>query len=335
MRVLFFGTSAFAVPSLEQLVHSRHVIVQCVTQPDRPRGRGLKREPSPVKQAAERLRVPLSQPERLGSRIDPSTRPGGLARDSAPQAERKVPRALPVGLHEALAPDVGVVAAYGKLIPSELLHVPRHGMLGVHPSLLPKFRGAAPVAWALLQGEQETGVTIFRLNERLDAGEMVHQERVPMSPTEYCDTLTDRLAHLGAHALIRSLDAMEAGQAIFTPQDESQASDAPKLSKSQGRIDWARPAEEIARLIHATRPWPGAVTEWQGESLKILEADATSAGEATPVPGTVLQVNEQAIVVKAGKEALAIRVVQLAGGRQMKVKEFLLGHKMAAGERLG
>ena len=307
MRIIFCGTSSFAVPSLEQLISREHTVVSCVTQPDRPRGRGLRLEPSAVKQAALRLRLPLVQPERLT-------------------------RAMCEPLHA----DVGVVMAYGQLIGHELLTLPRHGMIGVHPSLLPAYRGAAPVAWALLNGETTTGVTIFRLSERLDAGEIIFRRPVSILPEEHADALTERLAHLGAEDLLRALEALARGQGVFEPQDESRATFAPKLTKAQGRIDWRTPAESVVRLVRATTPWPGAATEWQGQPFRIWAASPAEAAASREVtPGTIVQVMPQALAVAAGKGTVIVTEVQPQGRRRMSVQEFLAGHRVTVGEQLG
>ena len=307
MRAIFFGTSEFAVPSLEQLA-SRHPVVMCVTQPDRPQGRGLMREPSPVKRAAIQLGLPLAQPQRLEA-----------------------------GAFTALHPEVGVVIAYGKLITADLLRVPAHGMVGVHPSLLPAYRGAAPIAHALLNGETRTGVTVFRLNEALDAGPIFSQRLVDIAPDEDAEALGHRLARIGAEQLVEAVDALESGRAAPAPQDDARASFAPKLSKSQGRIDWRQPAVGIARLVRATIPWPGASTEWQGTVLKIWQASASDAAPrgSKARPGTVVQVDAKAISVAAGDGVVVIHELQPAGRRRMRVSEFLAGHPMREGERFG
>lgn len=307
MRIIFFGTSSFAVPSLEGLVSRKHTVVLCVTQPDRPRGRGLRLEPSPVKQAAVRLELPLAQPERL-------TR----------------------AMCEPLRAELGVAMAYGRLIGRELLTLPAHGMIGVHPSLLPAYRGAAPVAWALLNGEATTGVTIFRLSERLDAGEIMSQRSVPVLPEDHADALTERLARLGAEELLRAVDALAEGRAGFEPQDDSRATFAPKLTKAHGRIDWHAPAESVVRLVRATTPWPGAATAWRGRPLRIWTAAvAETAPLRDAAPGTIVQVTPQALMVAAGKGAVVLTEVQLPGRRRMSTKEFLAGHEMRVGEILG
>ena len=307
MRVIFFGTSAFAVPSLRQLAASRHHVVLCVTQPDRPQGRGLSPQPSPVKQAALELGLSVLQPDRL---------------QTEPLAE--------------LGAEVGVVAAYGQLIRKDVLEVPTHGMIGVHPSMLPRSRGAAPIAWALLNGERTTGVTIFSLSEQLDAGEVLCQQAVAIEAEEDAETLTNRLATLGAELLVRTLDLMVKGTVQGTPQDETQASFAPKLTKAQGRIDWTQPAVVIERLVRATTPWPGATTEWRGKPLRVWRASVVaSSRSASSAPGTVANVSTETVSVVTGDGLLELREVQPAGRRRMSIKDFLAGHPVTEGQRFG
>jgi len=308
MHVMFFGTAAFAVPSFEALIASGHRVVRCVTQPDRAQGRGLKVEPSPVKQVALKHAVVVAQPERLTADV-----------------------------MEGVTPDVGVVVAYGRLVPGDVLRAPAHGMLGVHPSLLPKYRGAAPVAWAVLDGETSTGVTIFRLTERLDAGEIIAQSTTSIHPGETAEALTDRLACLGAQELIRALEALASGRVEGRPQTESDASVAPKLTKAQGRIDWAQPAAAIERLVRATVPWPGASTDWQGARLNIWTVALSSAGDdgSMPSPGTVVRASPEGLEVATGQGRLVITEVQRAGKRRMNVREFLAGHSVRVGDQLG
>lgn len=306
MRVAFFGTSAFAVPSLERLAGSRHPVVLCVTQPDKPRGRGLSLEPSPVKQAAVRLKLPLIQPERVS------------AKDFN------------------CAVDVGVVASYGQLIRRDLLSLPPHGILGIHPSLLPKYRGAAPIARAILQGEKQTGVTIFRLNEALDAGEVISRKTVSIEPEENTQQLTERLAKLSADELLLALDAVEQGKAAYAPQDNAQATFAPKFTKTDGQIDWSKPAEAIARQVRALYPWPGAATLWQNNPVRVWSASALPASANEPLPaGCIRRVSQEGIVVGAGQGGVLITQLQLSGGRRLSVKEFLAGHSVKVGDRFG
>lgn len=306
MRVIFLGTAQFAVPSLERLVEARHTVVMCVTQPERPQGRGRVLQPSPVRRTAERLALPLMQPERIQR-----------------------------SLLAPLASDVGVVAAYGQLIDAETLALPAHGVLGVHPSLLPRYRGAAPVARALLDGEITTGVTIYRLNAQMDAGEILAQERVAIAPDETAPELTDRLAGVGAELLVRSLADLAAGRATFTAQDESLATVAAKLTKTQGQIDWAVSAERIVRLVRACVPWPGAMTTWHGTAVKLWAVSLADAPFQGVAPGIVLQANAEGMVVAAGQGAVRIVELQPAGRRRMSVQEFLAGHQLRPGDRLG
>lgn len=304
MRLLFFGTAAFAVPSLEALA-GRHEVALCVTQPDRPQGRGLRPEASPVKQAAQRLQLAVSQPDRL------------TAEPFAP-----------------LKPDLGIVIAYGRLVPRALLELPAHGMLGVHPSLLPVYRGAAPVAWALLNGDPSTGISIYRLTERLDDGDVLRQRTVPVEPGEDAERLTERLARLGAAELLSGVDDLASGRASWTPQDHARATMAPKLTKAQGRIDWRQPAEVIERQIRGTAPWPGAATEWEGAPLKIYKA-AADPRATTASPGTILGKAADGVLVATGVGTLRITELQPAGKRRMSVKEFLAGRLLKAGDRFG
>ena len=307
MRVAFFGTSEFAVPSLERLAGSAHEVVLCVTQPDRPQGRGLKLGASPVKQAAQRLGIPVAQLERLT-----------------------------VGALEGRPADVGALASYGQIVKPDVLERFPHGMLGIHPSLLPKYRGAAPVAWALLNGETRTGLTIFKMNERLDAGDMLLQEPVEIGVEEDAAALTARLAALGAEALLRTLDQVASGRAAFRPQDEAQASYAPKLTKAQGRIDWSQPAAVVVRQVRALTPWPGAATSWRGEPLKVWRAaPGMSPAGGNAAPGTVTGVEAERLTVAAGTGHVELLEVQPAGRRKQTVREFLAGHNVQVGDQLG
>lgn len=308
MRIVVFATAAFAVPSLEALVAHGHEILRCVTQPDRPQGRGLVRLPSPVKSAATRLALPVDEPEEL----------------------QGVTTSL-----QHLQPELGVVISYGRLIPASYLQIPRHGMLGVHPSLLPKYRGASPVVWPILSGEPETGVTIFRLNERLDAGELLLQRRVPIDPHQTAEQLSDRLAGVGAELLVEAVERLAQGRAVFTPQDERQATSTPKLTKEHGRIDWRQSAVAIERHIRAMTPWPGAYTEWQGQPLKLWAAHTDPRATGGGPPGQILEVSPEGLTVATGEGMLVIEEVQLASRRHMSAREFLAGHRLQVGECVG
>lgn len=304
MKVVFFGTAAFAVPSLERLVEAGHQIALVITQPDKPRGRGLRAQACPVKQAAQHHKLPLAQPERL-------------TKDAFTGIEC----------------EVGVLAAYGKMISEAVLSVPAQGILGVHPSLLPKYRGAAPVAWALLNGETVTGVTLYRLVKRLDAGDILRRREVFIEKTENAQILTERLAILGAEELVMGLRELEAGKAQWAKQDETQASIAGKLTKQQGRLDWSIDADAIERQVRALIPWPATATLWAGKSVKIWAVEVL--GQAGKVPGTVLSADSEGIVVAAGSGSVRVMELQPAGGRRMSCREFLAGRRVQPGDRFG
>ncbi len=307
MRIVLFGTSAFAVPSLQVLVKRGHTIVQCVTQPDRPQGRGLKPQASPVKQAAQALRLPLTEPTDLRTT----------------QQELR-----------ALNPDVGVVIAYGRLVPSDLLQLPTQGMVGLHPSLLPKYRGASPIVWALLNGDSRTGVTVFRLNERMDAGDILTQQPVSIGPQETAEVLSVRLAAMGAGLLADSLQALEQGTASFQPQNDAAATYTTKLTKAHGLVDWTASAAAIDRMVRALNPWPGVTTSLHGRSLRVWStALASQPVLASAHPGTVIQLEDAGAVVATGQGALVIQDVQPAGRRRMSVREFLAGHVLRVGDQ--
>ncbi len=304
MRIIFFGTASFAVPSLERLSGTRHSIVLCVTQPDRPRGRGLKQESSPVKEAALRLSIPIAQPERLSRQA--------------------------LGSVEA---DVGIVAAYGQLIRRDVLEFPAHGLLGIHPSILPRYRGAAPVAWAILNGEKETGLSIYRLDERLDAGEVLRVSQIPIEPGDTTSTLTDKLARLGADEIVKALEDLEAGRANSRKQDESLATLAPKFSKEEGQIDWSQESSRITRQVRALNPWPGAVTSLDGTRIKLYDVESLP-GKTQGSPGRILLFSSEGIDVSTGQGIVRIHALQAAGSRRMTAGEFLAGHKLRADSRL-
>ncbi len=308
MRILFFGTSAFAVPSLERLVATGFRPLVCMTTSDRPQGRGLKPLPSPIKRVALQHGLLVEEPDDL--------------------------RAVAAASQAAL-PDVGVVIAYGRLLPADVLGCARYGMLGVHPSLLPAYRGANPIAWPLLEGARATGVTIFRLNERMDAGDIALQESVAIAPRDTADTLSARLAQRGADLLVKALRLLEQGTLAFHPQEERGATCSEKFTKAHGRIDWHAEAVAIDRLVRAVTPWPGAYTTWQQAVLKIWDAEPAHETDASGRPGEVVQASAAGMVVATGKGCLVIRELQLAGKRRMTAAEFLAGHRLHKGDLFG
>jgi len=305
VRVVFFGTPEFAVPSLEALLGEGFDVVAAVTPPDRPRGRSRSAlVPSPVKAAAESEDIPVLQPER-------STEPGFVD-----------------GLR-ALAPDVGVVVAYGHILRPSLLAIPRHGMINVHPSLLPELRGAAPIEWAIINGLEKTGVTIMRMDAGMDTGPILHQipHHIPDDVT--AGELAEHLAEMGAQALVEALAMLEQEGLEARPQDGAHATYAPKLTREIARIPWEEPAERIARLIRGLDPKPGAWTELDGREVKLFGA---RVAEGRGVPGQVLTA-DGGLVIAAGGGALAIDEVQPAGKAPMTAAEWIRGRGVRADQR--
>lgn len=308
LKVVFFGTPAFAVATLEALLASRHQVVGVVTQPDRARGRGHRVTDAPVKAAAVAHGLPVIQPERL--------RDPGVA-DTL----------------RAWQPDLGVVAAYGRIIPEPLLALPRFGMINVHASLLPKYRGAAPVHRAVIDGEPETGVTIMRVAPQLDAGAMFARVRRPIGPDETSDVVERDLAVRGASLLVEVVNAIAEGASHEEPQDDMLSTYAPRLTKEEGLIDWSLPATYVHNRVRGLYPWPHAYTYLGGARLIIRRTAPLDARTDAP-PGTIVQVTPDAIQVAAGRgQCLAILEVQPEGKRPMPVRDFLLGRPVQPGTR--
>jgi methionyl-tRNA formyltransferase len=329
MVIVFFGTPQFAVPSLERLVASTHEVRAVVTQPDRPRGRGQKVVDAPVKAAARQHGIPVFQPARL--------------RDPA------VTDAV-----AGWAPDLGVVVAYGKLIPPELLRIPRFGMINVHASLLPKYRGASPVHRAIIDGERETGVTIMRVVDELDAGAMLAKATQSIGDHETSEAVERDLSVLGANLLIDVVDRIESGTVVDEEQDHAASTYAPRLRKEEGLIDWTLPAARVHNLVRGLYPWPHAYSYLDGSRLIILKThpvDSPAAGEprgtprrgsgeseGTPPrrsgePGEVVDVSRDAIHVATGGGILAIDELQAEGRRPVAAREFLAGRPVRPGSR--
>lgn len=309
LRVVFFGTPGFAVPTLEALLRSRHVVTGVVTQPDRPRGRGRKTLDAPVKALAAAAGLPILQPQRLKD-------------------------AVFVEKLMALRADLGVVAAYGKLLTDQLLAVPAQGFINVHASLLPRYRGAAPVHRAVIAGERETGVTIMRIVQALDAGPMLANAHRPIAADETSAEVEHDLARLGAALLVVTLDDLAAGRMPERPQDDSQATYAPKLQKEEGLIDWRWTAERLHNLIRGLHPWPHAFT-FLGPRRFIVRRSRWSAEPSPGVPGTVIEAAGDRLAVATGSGILEITEIQPEGKRPMPAREFLSGHPLSRGERFG
>jgi methionyl-tRNA formyltransferase len=309
VKVVFMGTSAFAVPTLEGLLASRHDVAAVVTQPDRPRGRGQQIDASPVKQVAMVQRLPILQPRQ--------------ARDPHLLAELK-----------SLAPQVVVVAAYGQLLRPALLSIPPLGCVNVHASLLPKYRGAAPINWALIRGERMTGVTIMLIDETLDTGPILLQSEIAIEPSDDASTLQARLAMWGAETLLHALDGLESGSLRPVPQEHALATYAPKLRKEDGAINWSHSAEDLSHLIRGVTPWPGAVTTHRGKPLRIWRATSMPMSDLGR-PGWVASIDTLGIRVKTGDGALMLLEVQPASGRRMAAAAYARGHALSPEDVLG
>jgi len=304
MRILFMGTPEFAVPSLEALISAGHDVCGAFSQPDKPKGRGMKFQPTPVKACALSHGIPVFQPEKL--------------RDGTALAQI-----------QALAPELIVVAAYGRFLPQEILDMPKRGCINVHSSLLPKYRGAAPIQWAILNGEQETGVTIMDMVAAMDAGDIIAQERTPIGPEETAPTLTARLAILGGRLLVDTIAQIVAGFATRTPQEESLVSLAPMLSRELSPVDWTKSAHVIHCQIRGLLPWPCASTDiLTGVPVKLFAAVETHE-ETGQAPGALLAAGEQGIDVACGDgKVLRLTELQAQGGKRMQAADYLRGHPL-------
>jgi methionyl-tRNA formyltransferase len=307
-RILFFGTPSFALPSLETLIQGSDEVVAVVTQPDREKGRGRKVIAPPVKDVALQKGICVLQPEKV--------------KEGSFYEKLK-----------GLEADLFVVAAYGQILPKTILDLPKYGAMNIHASLLPKYRGSSPIAWAILNGEKKTGITTMLMDEGMDTGDILLQSEIPIHEDETTEMLQDRLASLGAQLLSETLEKMKKGEIHPTPQDHSKATYAPMLKKEDGQIDWTRRAEEIDRQVRAFHPWPGAYTEWQGQILKIYEGKVRE-GRAAGKAGTVLWVGTDFIEIETGKDSYLLKEVQLEGKRRMSVRDFLSGHPISIGEVL-
>lgn len=319
MRILFWGTPEFAVPSLRALDDEGHDVVGVVTQPDRPAGRGRKLSPSPVREVADALGIPVLTPER----------PRGDAFLAAIRA---------------LAPDLSVVVAYGHILRREVLDVPPLGSINVHASLLPELRGAAPVNWAIARGHHRTGVTIMRMVEAMDAGPVLRRVEEPILADQTASGLAARLSEVGAEALVEALTLLEAGALGEEEQDHARATFAPKVNREVARVDWGRPAREVAWHVRGMDAVPGAWSELEGEPVKLFRpwvvdprvlGESAAAAPVPPPPGTVLFADEErGVVVAAGDGAVRVGEVQPPGKRRMGVADWIHGRGVRAGQRL-
>jgi methionyl-tRNA formyltransferase len=310
LRIVFLGSGAFAIPSLQALADAGHQIAAVVTQPDREKGRGRSLQPPPVKPVAEALGLPVLQPPRI----------------RAPEAQEAL---------RALAPELQVVVAYGQILPRSVIDLAPRGTINVHSSLLPRYRGAAPIHWAVVNGEAETGVTTMMIDEGLDTGPILLSRATAIGPEETTPELEARLARLGGALLIETIDGLARGTVSPLPQDHAAATIARMLRKEDGRIDWTTPAETIARRVRGLQPWPGTVTSFAGSDVKVLRATPVAARAGAAVPGTVIAIDDGIVVACGGETLLRLLEVQPASRRAMTAVPFASGARMAPGARLG
>ena len=313
MKMIFMGTPEASARVLQALLDAGHEILAVVTQPDRPKGRGQKMSFSPVKELALAKALPLQQPDKI--KRDP----------------------VFSSFLRALNPELIVVVAYGKILPETILNIPRYGCINLHASLLPKYRGAAPIQWALLNGEKETGITIMRLNPFLDQGEIILQEKILIGDGDNAETLADKLFEKGARLLLEALEQINRGTAKYLPQNEAAASYAPAISKESGEMDWRKSAVEIYNRVRALRPWPMAHTFRQEKILKIWQAEISplDLDSKFSLPGTVTRLLKNVgFIIATGKGHLLIKAVQPAAKKRMGAYEYAIGHGLKAGEIL-
>lgn len=304
MNILFMGTPDFAVDTLEALVEE-HNVVAVVSQPDRPKGRGKKLQPTPVKAVAEEYNIPVYQPERI--------------KDSEF-----------CDFLETIDADLYVVVAYGQILSERILNIPKYGCINVHGSLLPKYRGAAPIQWSIINGDKKTGVTIMYMDKECDTGDMILKEEIEITPEDTYGSLHDKMAPVGADTLLKAIRLIEEGKAAPLKQRESEATHAPMISKNMGHIDWNKSAAEIKNLIRGFNPVPGAYTVYNGDNIKIWNCDIVKGDKGEN--GEVTDIDlKKGFTVKCGENAVLITEIQAKGGKKMKTADYLRGHSIEIG----
>lgn len=309
MKLVFLGTGLLGLPTLRALAHSsEHEVCAVCTQPDRPAGRGLQLHPSPVKVLAGELKLPIFQPKKINREVE---------------------------TFRQLQPDVMIVAAYGQILSGELLKIPRHGSINLHASLLPRYRGAAPIQWALIRDEGTTGLTTFLLDEGLDTGPILLQRGLPITEEDTAGSLEAKLAELGAELMLDTLRGLERGTLTPRPQDHAQASYASKIKKELARIDWMKSARELFDLIRALNPTPGAYTFYQEKRLKIHRSRVVQGSSTGGTLGEVIDFFQEGVIVRTGQGALELTEVQPEGKRSMTGMDFARGYHIEVGVRLG
>ena len=305
MRIIFMGTPDFSVPTLETLVNSRHEVVAVVTQPDKPKGRGGAVQMPPVKETALKYNIPVYQPVRAKN----------------PEFVEEM---------RALNPDAMVVIAFGQILPRELLDIPKYGCINIHASLLPAYRGAAPIQWAVINGDKETGITTMMMDVGMDTGDMLEKAVIALDEKETGGSLFDRLSLMGGDLILSTLEKAENGTLVRTPQDHEKATYVKKIPKTLGDIDWSMDAVSIERLIRGLNPWPSAYTRWNGRMLKIWDAEALPS-ESDAGCGAVLAASGSDLMVQTGDGVLKINSVQLEGKKRMDTAAFLRGYQVETG----
>lgn len=309
MNIIFFGSSQFAVPSLKALLETGRNISCVVTQPDRKKGRGLHLEGTPVKSCAESAGLKVYQPQKINTNES-------------------------VRFLKDFKADLFIVIAYGQILSQEVLSIPKIFAINAHASLLPEYRGAAPINWVLINGEVHTGVTIMKMVEKMDAGPIISKARADILETDTAQTLEEKLSYISAELLMETLGLIGQNNFEFIPQDENKATFAPRLKKEDGLIDWEDSAEKINNLIRGCLPWPGAFTYFKGKLMKVYRAN-TAQHVFSAHPGEIIGISKEGIAVATGKGSLSIEELQIEGKRRVKAEEFIAGHKISVGDRLG
>jgi len=309
MKVVYMGTPEFAVPCLEFLINSEHEVIGVFTQPDKRSGRGQRISLTPVKEKALEHNIPILQPTTLKN-------------DDIINQIKK------------LNPDLIVVVAYGQILPKGILEIPKYGCINVHASLLPKYRGAGPINWAIINGEKKTGITTMYMDVGLDTGDMLLKEEIEIGDDETAGELHDRLMKLGAGVLDKTINLLETNEIISIPQNHNESSYAPMLTKDLGKIDWTKSAQHIKNLIRGTIPWPSSYTTYNGKIMKIWKSRVIESNKEYD-PGKILEVQKDCILVATGKNILAIEEIQFSGKKRMGVKEYLIGNNIEINRNLG
>lgn len=305
MKIVYMGTPDFAVEALEKLIEAGHEITAVVTQPDRQKGRGKEVQYSPVKECALKHGITVFQPVKIKS----------------PESVEQL---------KTYGADIFVAAAFGQILSAEILDMPRYGCVNIHASLLPKYRGAAPIQWAIIDGEEKTGITIMQMNEGLDTGDILTQREVLIGPEETGESLFQKLSGIGAELIVETLELIERKETVPKAQDNELSSYARMLKKEDGRIDWSKSSEQVDRLIRGMNSWPSAYTVWNGKTIKIWKAAWNQSVHAY-TPGTVVAVEKESISVACGEGVIRVLELQLEGKKRMAVKDFLLGYHVEQG----